>query len=106
MVTPPDRAAARQVVDDAATAARALARLEHAAGARRLDTPTIAAVVGSIASGGHSLAGLLGRFVHDLRLDDDSPEAPLLRAAREHARMLVVSLRALEDAISGEDPPA
>jgi hypothetical protein len=98
------REPARQAVTDAEAAARALARLERAAGSGELDRQTVAAVVCRIESGGHSLVGLLRRLVQDLGLDDDSPEAPHLRAAGEHARNLVVSLGGLDAVISDRHP--
>ena len=98
------RAAAQvsTVVDDAEAARLALARLERAAGTGRLDKDTIALLIGRVESGGHSLVGLLRRIARDLEVDDESPEAPHLRAAGEHARQFVVALRELGSVIQDD----
>jgi hypothetical protein len=110
MTVPSHRVPSQQVVVDAETARLALARMEQAAGAGRLDRDTVAVLVERVGSGGQSLVGLLRRLVHDLDIDDDSPEAPHLRAASEHARLLMMSLRDLGAAIQGgsarTDPPS
>ncbi len=88
-------AVARHAIDEAEAARRALAHVEQATGAGALDHEAVAALVAHLEAASGALVGVFRRLVHDLDLDDLSPEAPHLRAASHQARELEGVLRRL-----------